>query len=333
MNKRIELPLVPPVYSTYMNMGPGSAIISKNPSIRNWYLQDQIMLQCSRRFFSGYTSPQLILKDGNWPHNPYLEHRRMLFSELGDGVDEMIRKLIDEEYYVYFSGVDDYYMEGKSWYGERHFNHDGLICGYDTAEDTYCIYAYDKDWVYRTFWMPCKCFEEGRNSMPNPNFGGYIWAVRPKTEPVPFLPEIAAEKIAEYLDSTLEKYPEDGEGQVFGIVVHDYLVKYIGLLFDGFIPYERMDWRIFRLIWEHKKVMLERIQRMEVAYGMDAAISRQYVPLVAEADAIRLMYASHHTRRRDAILPIIQKKLLSIKETEEKLLNALLEKDKGTVVK
>ena len=41
------------------------------------------------------------------------------------------------------------------------------------------------------------------------------------------------------------------------------LPKYIDKLYDGSIPYDRMDRRVFRLIWEHKKIMLERIEAME----------------------------------------------------------------------
>ena len=58
----------------------------------------------------------------------------------------LIRSLIDNGYYVAFGGVDDYYMEGKSWYQEKHFDHDGLIVGYDQNDKTYTIYAYDQNW-------------------------------------------------------------------------------------------------------------------------------------------------------------------------------------------
>jgi len=324
MSKYVELPIVQPVYSTYMYSAPGSAVIAKNPSIRNWYLQNVLILQCGRRFLSGYTSPELVIKDGYWPSNPYIEQNRIPFSDLGDRVDQKIREMLDEGRHVYFNGVDDYYMEGKSWYGERHFSHDGLICGYNEDEDTYCIYAYDKEWRYRTFWVPRRCFEEGRTAPIDEKICRYICSLTPKTEPVSFSPELAAAKLAQYLDSTLEQYPEDGEGPILGVVVHDYIVKYVGFLYDGFIPYERMDWRIMHLIWEHKKVMLERIQRLEAAYCMDTDISRRYSPIVDAANSVRFIYASHHKRRRDSVLPGIQKKLLQIKETEQELLTALL---------
>ena len=58
------------------------------------------------------------------------------------------------------------------------------------------------------------------------------------------------------MESDLEKFPENGEGNVRGLVVHTYLAKYLDMLYDGSISYERMDRRVFRLIWEHKKECL-----------------------------------------------------------------------------
>lgn len=113
-----------------------------------------------------------------------------------------------------------------------------------------------------------------------------------------------------------------------GIVVHDYIAKYVGKLYDGSIPYEKIDRRVFRMIWEHKKVMLERIALIEDALSLDHAISENYRSVVREADNCRMLYAAHHMKQRNAVLPIIQKKLLSLKAKEQELLTEVLEKSK-----
>ena len=97
-------------------------------------------------------------------------------------------------------------------------------------------------------------------------------------------------------------------------------------LYRGEIPYERMDRRVFRLIWEHKKVMLERIIKVEEALHFDNTLSEKYRPLVKEADAMRMLYASHHMKRRDSVLPIISDKLLRLEKTEREILTELTEK-------
>ena len=150
-----------------------------------------------------------------------------------------------------------------------------------------------------------------------------------KNDQIEFSPDIVLEKIAEYLDSNIEKYPETTEGTVFGIVVHDYIAKYIDKLYDGSIPYKKIDRRIFRVIWEHKKVMLERIALIEDILSIDHSISEKYQTVVREADNCRMLYAAHHMKQRNSILPIIQKKLLTLKENELNLLTELLKKAKG----
>jgi hypothetical protein len=105
---------------------------------------------------------------------------------------------------------------------------------------------------------------------------------------------------------------------------------YIDKLYDGSIPYERMDWRIFRLLWEHKTVMLERILKTEAITGV-CTISDEYKKLVHETNTLRMIYATHHMKRKDAVLPGISKKLLDIKDREEKLLTEFVEKVEGII--
>ena len=232
--------------------------------------------------------------------------------------------MIDAGYYVAFNNIDDYYLKGKSWYKERHFNHDGLICGYDQNEKTYCIYAYDSKWRYKKFWTPQKAFDAGRKAMEKQGVYANIYGLKVRNEIVDFSPRIVCAKIKEYLNSDLEKYPFEGEGDVYGIIVHEYIAEYISRLYKGIIPYERMDRRVLRLVWEHKRAMFERIKLAENGLGMSSDISQKYAELVENADVMRMLYASHHMKRRDSVLPIIQKELLKLMEDERRLLIILV---------
>ncbi len=327
VKKRVELPLAEPLYKTHNNQGPGTAIAVNNPTIRNWYLNEVMNLSCYRKFLSGYTSPIISIVNGSWVANPYFEKNKVS-SEFAKGyINPIIREMIDNGVYVAFGGVDDYYVKGKSWYKERHFSHDGLICGYDQEEKTYCICAYDSSWVYRKFWTPQKCFNAGRLAMRKQGKYCEIWGLRVKDDIIEFSPKIVYSNLKKYLDSNREKYPfiED-ESKVYGIVVHEFIAEYVSKLYNGDIPYERMDRRVFRMIWEHKKVMLERIMLVEKTLEYDNSISERYKHIVSEADTMRMLYASHHLKRRDSVLPIIKEKLLALMENERELLELLLEK-------
>ncbi len=326
VKKRVELPLMEPLYNTYNYHGIGSALAVNNPTIRNWYLNEIMNLTCGRKFLSGYTTPEITVVNSSWVDNPYFE-KKWASSEFAKGyINPIIREMINKGFYVCFNKVDDYYIKGKAWYKERHFSHDGVICGYDQEEKTYCIYAYDSKWVSRKFWTPQKSFNAGMNAMRKQGVYSSIWGLKVKDDIIEFSPRIVYSKIKEYLDSNIEKYPFDGEGKVYGIVVHEYIAEYILKLHREEIPYERMDRRVFRLIWEHKKVMLERITLVEQMLGLDDMISERYKHIVSEADTMRMLYASHHMKRRDSVLPVIKEKLLALMKNEREILELLVEK-------
>ena len=97
---------------------------------------------------------------------------------------------------------------------------------------------------------------------------------------------------------------------------------YLDKLIDGSIPYERMDRRIFRLVWEYEKLMLERIIKLEDMFDFSGAFSEDYKKIVEYADDIRMLYASYHMRRRDSILPKIKEILDKLYKEERVLLKA-----------
>lgn len=158
MDTRVELPLVQPFYSTYHYQAPGLAVAVDNPTIRNFFLNDLMLLQCETRFLSGYTGLELTVDGTYWTISPHLEKHGYDTCFLHGSLHTVIREMLDAGYYVCFAGVDDYYVPGKSWYRERHFAHDGLIHGYDRADKTYLLYAYDQNWRYRSFWTPQAAF-------------------------------------------------------------------------------------------------------------------------------------------------------------------------------
>ncbi len=325
MKKIVELPLIAPLYSTHHN-AIGTAGLKSNPSVRNWYLNNAIILTCNRKFLGEFSTPDVGVLNASFVHNPHIEKITISMKYLKGCLHKVIKNFIDEGYYVYFTGVDDYFVEGKSFYRVRHFNHDGTICGYNQNDNTYCIYAYDSNWIYRKFWASQNSFDKGRKYANKQGDCGYICAVKPFDKIVHFSPEVACKGILEYLDSDLEKYPKNECGTVYGIIVQEYLAEYVERLYNGVIPYEKIDRRTFRMIWEHKKAMLERIEAMEKSLKLDNTFSERYKPLVNIADNIRMMFASYQIKRRDSLLPIIKEKTREVMNSERTILREFVDK-------
>lgn len=318
--KRIELPLVTPLYSTYHSQGNATAILAENPSIRNWYLNEAIQLECKRKFLSGFTSPEIDIQNSSWTACPQLEKVYIPARFLRGYIHPIIREMLEQGYYVVFDGVDDFYVKGKTWYQERHFEHDGLICGYDQEAKSYCIYAYDKEWRYQTFWTPQKAFEKGKISIEKSGMNCYVYAVKPKPEKIAF----SSLSVCRGLQHYLYAENESSSQRVTGSIVHAYIAEYVERLYNGSIPYERMDRRVFRLIWEHKKAMLERLLLLEEEWQLSEKHSAPYQHLVAEANTMRMLYATHHMKRKDSVLPLIRQKLLNLMRQEREILTSLV---------
>ena len=321
MKNAIKLPLTEPLYSTYHHQGAATAVISDNPTLRNWYLTNAVSLSCELAFLFGRTTPLINVENSSWLDCPYFRERWFDSKYILNCSDKVIKNLIDDGFYVVFGGVDDFFVKGKTWYKKRHFNHDGLICGYDKRKKTYDIYAYDINWIYRRFETPQKGFVAGLVEMSKHKYYEPICGIKPRDNIIDFEPEISAKKIKEYLDSSFEKYPPKEDAKAFGNIVHDYIAKYIDMILEEKIPYEKIDNRIFRMIFEHKKAMLERISLTEkILSTKNNHISERYQNIVSSASSLRLLYASYCIKRKDSVLLSLREKLLKIKEEETKII-------------
>lgn len=330
-NKSVLLPITEPVYSTYHHQGNGSAILAENPSIRNWYYNCAVLLRCSRRFLYGETSPFVSVEKSGTDDNPYLEKIRIPMRCLGSDMHRIIRRFLNEGYYVEYRGIDDYYVKGKSWYHQRHFLHDGLICGYDQSEKTYTLFAYDQTWKYRIFKTPQRCIEKGRKSGFAKDEVSSICALRPMKENVSLCPKQICEYLREYIESTVEVYPPYRGEVARGISVYDYVAAYLQMLAVGQISHEHIDRRVFRMLWEHKKVMLARLRAVETALGLECVVSEKYIDIVREADVLRMLYASHCVKRRDSLLKLLCDRLLALRQAEVLLLTRFIDAVKGEI--
>lgn len=324
MKKKVELPLTEPLLSTYHHQGSGCAIIGGNPSIKNWYINSCVDLTCNRKFLTGYTTPEVDICKSGLRDNPYLQKINIPLTCLKKYTCGVIKNLLDDGNYVHFHSVDDFYIKGKSWYGVRHFPHDGLVCGYDNNDNTFLIYAYDKNWVYRVFKTPVKGFEKGRKATEKERDSGKIIALKSCTDTVELNIKEIRDRVKNYLSASIEKYPPETDLPVYGIVVHEYIGMFLDRHIEGIIPYERLDKRVFRLIWEHKKLMLIRISDCLEKLGIQSDLPDRYSSIVKEADIMRMLYASHALKRRDEILSVIKNKLQSVHEEEKKLLEEFL---------
>lgn len=323
---KVLLPYVEPMYSTYHYLASSGIPAKQNMTSDNWFYNNTVDWQCSRKFLQGFTTPEMCLHTGNIWSMPFLEKHGITTRFARSCALELIKTMLDDGYYVAFSGVDDYYVKGKSWYKEQHFNHNGLIVGYDDEDETLAIAAYDQRWIFTVFDTPQKCFMQGLQVLCDKNSYGAIYAVKAKNDIQELNLTTIYQELKKYLSSAIDHYPLKDSGFVNGIIVYDLICMYLDKLADGSIPHERRDRRVFRMIWEHKKCMFGRIKAIENQCEWDDSLSHAYAEVVALSDKIRFIYSKFVIKYSSKDLENIQLNLIKMKQLEISLLNLFLDK-------
>lgn len=70
MKRKLELPLAPPVYTVNHGQAFSSAIFYGNDSIRNWYLNNSMVLSVSDHNVNGYFTPNVDICQSGIGDNP-----------------------------------------------------------------------------------------------------------------------------------------------------------------------------------------------------------------------------------------------------------------------
>ena len=326
MNKSKQLSFVIPDFSAFHDTAIAEMAYIDKPHANAQLLNQRMELACGRAFLSGFSSPQVTIPDAKIYTFPGMHRHCVSMIYAYPFYREIIQKMIDAGSYIYLSSIDDYYIPQKSWYHEEHRLHDGILYGYDDCDDTYTLAAYDTNWVFRSFRIPQKSLEESIHSALES--GGnvrFIAALVTEKEIELDVPGII-KKIKEYLQADFSKYPLDGNGIIKGIIVYDYLDIYFDKLLDESISHEMMDWRVLRIIWEYRVVMLKRLRAVEEKLQIDTSISTAYGELVQETDRLRMLYELYHRKKKDSLLLAVKNGLLELKNREKNLLGQFVQK-------
>lgn len=316
MKKSVMLPYKYPTFATIQWSAGLSIAVDSHPTAYNIFLNEATSFECNTSFLRGSWFIDTNISNMHYKIMPGFESHWIDLKFSHKHYKEIIKDMLDEGYYVHCTGVDDYYLPGKSWYGLRHMAHDCIICGYDDNADTFSIAAHNIHWVFDLFPVPREAFGKGILSALELGRCGDLIAYKLKDEDFTLSEERILKNVNNYL---IERAPDEDD-IVRGIATHDYIARYMQKLKDGSIPYERLDWRALRPVWEHKRCMYDRIRAVEEKRGFGDELSSEYKAVVERANRIRMMYAVYHRKQNDALLDVISNALTAIKEAERDIL-------------
>ncbi len=187
------------------------------------------------------------------------------FSLFNKNITDFIMDSINAGYYVNVV-LDDFYISKHPFYNNRHDVHDYLIWGYDSDLKVFDIGATLKDFAY--FFTKinfCEIEKAFYNPIIEPRIEIMLVKVSNQFNEFNFNMKPILFLFDEYLNSynsllknvEFETANNLGIPKYFGVQVYKYLIKYVGE------NNSNLDIRMPFLLWEHKRIMSQRIEFFE----------------------------------------------------------------------
>ncbi len=225
-----------------------------------------LLLSCPEALFTFYNSNIMLEFSFGYdsrvhisgPDSRIWDRRSFQFRNSYDffDTDDPLSKIVDinckmiENGYCVLGDFDEYYVPGKSSFGEKHFSHNYMISGFDRAERYFILHGYNKAGQHEKY---------GETKL---SFDDYMSAIEIKKDSFP-----QNEDIWRNLD--FQKPDKDNFDRTIDTErIKTELSKYLEpesdlkgintIIFLADTAERGLDLRNIRLLWEHARIMSDR---------------------------------------------------------------------------
>lgn len=318
------LPLADTPTETYQGTSFILSILLAYENTKNVYYNNYINLECNnvddifeiRLDFAG-TSWENYRLSGVADMNMY--YLRNIHEEKFAG---FIKERIDQGNYILFYNIDEYYLSYSKHFQYDHLWHDTYIYGYD--EEKFCVMAY-RNRKLSKFDVPIYEIQKGMYFHENADKNLSFCTFRPNTiinESIDLLH--IKQSFYNYLDSHYQT--EENETKSYGISVYDALIKCLcRVLSDSGEKNSDIDFRPFRLLWEHKKIVKEHILKIIELLKFNSEISIMVEEIESIAEIIFRLVIKYSAVNDALLLKRVIYYLIQMREKEEKFICFLLD--------
>lgn len=261
---------------------------------------------------------------------PYVDactlSRKMLSAKGSSSLRDLILQAIDNDYYV-FLFIDNFYLSESEAYQKFHLNHELFICGYDTRKGTFNIADNLDSGRYIKTQTDIANVEQGYWNMeikPGKEFLTKIILLEKKeiTHAVIDIPRIRL-GFEFYLKSKGSLEYSNSRMQLFGLDVVRYMIKQ----FQGTTHKGEIDLRQPYFLWEHKKLMTQRITYL-IEHGYmqnENDILNSFVRLDEEYHILLCSAIKYSISKKEGILSKIIDRAEELIRDEEQVMAEVLE--------
>jgi len=219
-------------------------------------------------------------------------------------IKSFIKGKIKLGYYLIMN-VDEYYLFSKSRYQQSHFVHPSLIYGYDDVNNQFLAIGFDDSQILSKLSYGDQELEDaylgGRTSYSE----SAPWAewsavqlIKPyliHKQDYPFTLEHFMEELKDYLYSRSNPHKTylmrlNESKLTYGFEVYEVFIDNLKKILLG---QTKIDYRAIHLLYEHKKVILERLQYILDKFnisGLLESLVAEYAIVVTDFNLLRIKY-------------------------------------------
>lgn len=267
----------PPI-RTYLHYAHPHGILMMNPERMSWVLNHYIQVRYTKASREKERD-QLEFDTCIYNFWPVLQclfiHPNDLIEE-GIGIVPFIKKMLDDGYVVR-AVVDEFYIERRSAYQSFHFIHHIMISGYNEEQAIFYVNGYTDKRRYEMTISSIANFLKGLELTGKESLAFF------KDSGYPYIAQrsIILEQMVRYVNSVNDD--KDRPNAIYGMDAY----KLFETRMEEFICCGSIDIRPFHLLYEHKKMMLVRIQYMLERQPLCGELIREYEQIVELAVTLR----------------------------------------------
>lgn len=318
------LPLTAAPTVTYQGTSFVLSILLSYENTKNAYFNNYINIQCNGTHnsydinlnFTGVTWEDYRVKGIAEMNLYYLKNIHK------DTFVEFIKERIDQENYLLFYTVDEYYLSYSRHYQNKHNLHDTYVYGYNS--DSFCIVAYKGEKLTRLnvpmleLLRALYCQDRTSDHLSFCTF-------RPNQRVKEMINlKMIKQSLWDYFQS--EYFGNKSPSIIYGISTYNALIDCVKEAISSYaLDISHMDLRPFRLFWEHKKVLKDHISKISEIILVDCSMNGLIDEIEMQAGIILNLMIKYKLNNNVLILEKVVAYLVQLKEKEEKLICLLLD--------
>lgn len=325
MKEQIQLPYQTPWFTAYHWKAAAGIVAKTNPTSDNWFFNECLQLMCNDRFLRGETrSIGVIAENSHVWTMPFLQKAGILNQFAKYSLHENIRAMLEGGFYINFTGVDDYYIEGKGSSHKQHINHDGILLGLNQTKKTYSLVAYKADGQLGLLEISQESFSQAFHS-EYVNYQGELLGIKGLDDfEIVFDPDKVYHGIKRYIESDSTSCRTE-KNLIYGIVVLNMLKKYIEMVKEKQLNINDLDVRDILTVSQHKKCMLARLQRLSQAVRLDSSLIEKYDKhVVIMAESVRMLILKYNLTHQPELLTRLINAVDHFYENEKSILGQVV---------